>query len=206
MKFDVLIQRVPEHGVFTTGQVLAGERSPADLRRQLDRWGKSGKVQQLRRGVYILNSPYVKRPAHPFVAANILKKASYVSLQSALAHYGMIPEYAPVITSVTTGRPEELSTSIGRFQFRHVSSRLFGGFREVEIAPGLLALLATPYKALIDLLYLTPHSDNEDYLRELRVTKTAEFDERELVRVAEESRSSKVMRAVSLMAGVWEEF
>lgn len=206
MKFEMLIQRVPEHGIFTTGQVLARERSPADLRRQLDRWGKSGKVQQLRRGVYMLNSPYVKRPAHPFVAANALKRASYVSLQSALAHYGMIPEYVPVITSVTTGRPEELSTPLGRFQFRHVSRRLFYGFREVEIAPGLPALLATPYKALIDLLYLTPHSDNADYLRELRVTKPVAFDEQLLARAAEESQSSKVMRAVSLMAGAWEEF
>ena len=206
MKFDVLIQRVPEYGVFTTGQVLARERSPADVRRQLNRWGKTGKVQQLRRGVYMLNNPYVKRPVHPFVAANILKRASYVSLQSALAHYGMIPEYVPVITSVTTGRPEELSTPIGRFQFRHVSGQLFGGFREVEVAPGLLALLATPYKALVDLLYLTPHSDNQDFLHELRVTKPAGFDEQELVKAAEESKSNKVMRAVSLMPGVWEEF
>lgn len=206
MKFDVLMQRVPEHGIFTTGQILARERSPADLRRQLARWNKAGKVQQIRRGVYVLSAPYVKRPAHPFVAANILKRASYVSLHSALAHYGMIPEYVPVITSVTTGRPEELTTPIGRFQFRHVSRHLFGGFREVEIAPGMFALMASPYKALIDLLYLTPRSDDMDYLRELRATKPAGFDEREFVRAAEESKSSKVMRAVSLMAGAWEEF
>lgn len=206
MNHESLIQRVPENGVFTTGQILSGERSPADLRRQLDRWVKSGKVTQLRRGVYMLSSSYSRKSAHPFVTANVLKKASYVSLQSALAHYNMIPEYVPVTTSVTTGRPEELSTPIGRFQFRHVATRLFTGFTAVEIAPGQHALLATPYKALVDLLYLTPHSDNRDYLRELRVTAPEGLDQRKLFLAAEESGSRKVMRAVSRLVNVWEEF
>ena len=56
----------------------------------------------------MLGKPIGRVSAHPFVVANALKKASYVSLQSALSHYGMIPEYVPVTTSVTTRRPEEV--------------------------------------------------------------------------------------------------
>jgi predicted transcriptional regulator of viral defense system len=84
---------VPSCGVFRTGQILSGERSPGNIRRQLDRWMKSGRVLQLRRGVYVLAEPYAKTHVHPYTAANALRKASYVSLHSALAHYGMIPEY-----------------------------------------------------------------------------------------------------------------
>jgi hypothetical protein len=134
----------------------------------------------------------------------MLQKASYVSLQSALAHYGMIPEYVPVTTSVTTGRPEELETPVGRFQFRHVANRLFYGFAETEMAPGQFALLADPYKALVDLLYLTPHSDQAAFLRELRLTRPDGFDPGKLHTTAGRGGSAKVQHAVRRLLEAWK--
>jgi len=204
MKIGDLLAKVGPSGLFRTGQILAGESSPADVRSQLDRWVRSGRVLRLRRGVYALGKPYCQTMAHPFSVANALKKASYVSLQSALAHYGMIPEYVPVTTSVTTGRPEELETPGGRFQFRHVASRLFQGFAETEVSPGEFALLASPYKALVDLLYLTPGSDRSEYLVELRLTRPERFEAEELRTSARHSDSVKVRRAVEKIVGLWE--
>jgi predicted transcriptional regulator of viral defense system len=205
MKLDDLAAKVPPYGVFRTGQILSGEQSPANVRRQLNRWVKRGRVIQLRRGVYVLAEPYAKTTVHPFMAANALRNVSYVSLQSALAHYGMIPEYVPVTTSVTTGRPEELSTPIGRFQFRHVSTPLLYGFGEVEIARNQVVLLASPQKALVDLLYLTPHSDRSDYLRELRLERPEYFDLDALYVTVEHGRSAKVERAVRRLIELWED-
>jgi predicted transcriptional regulator of viral defense system len=206
MKFEVLLQRVPDDGLFTTGHILSGVGQPEDLRRQLARWVSAGKVLQLRRGVYMLSAPYARRAAHPFLVANTLHRASYVSLQSALSHYGMIPEYVPVTTSVTTGRPEEVSTSAGRYQFRHLAKSRFFGFREIELAPGQRALVATPCKALVDLLYLAHHSDNPGYLRELRIARPPDLDIEKLFRTAELTGSAKVLRAVRCLVTVWEEF
>jgi predicted transcriptional regulator of viral defense system len=203
MKLDELAGRVSSGGLFRTGQILSGQRKPANVRRQLDRWVKSGRVLQLRRGVYVLQKPFIASAVHPFTAANALKKASYVSLQSALSHHGMIPEYVPVTTSVTTGRPGELDTPIGRFQFRHVSPTLFFGFAEMESAPGQPALIATPQKALVDLLYLTPHSDHEDFLRELRVVRPDGFDLGALHTAVKRCGSAKVERAVRKLMLLW---
>lgn len=205
MKLDELAARVLPTGLFRTGQILSGQQSPANVRRQLDRWVKSGKVLKLRRGVYILKGPHAGTTVHPFSAANSLKKASYVSLQSALSHYGMIPEYVPVTTSVTTGRPEEFATPIGRFLFRHVSTQCFHGFTEVEVSPGQRALLASRQKALVDLLYLTPHSDEIEYLRELRLGKPDHFDVDDLEARVERSGSGKVKRAVKHLLELWKE-
>ena len=205
MRIAELAARVPSNGLFRTGQILAGERSPADLRRQLHRWTRSGRVLQLRRGVYLLGAPYAKASAHPFAVAGALKKASYVSLQSALAHHGMIPEFVPVTTSVTSGRPEEIETPYGRFQFRHVGTRLLFGFSEVEIAPGQQALLASAEKALADLLYLTPHSDREAYLRELRTEPAGSFDRENLHETVQRIGSRKVERAVRLLLERWDD-
>ncbi len=205
MNFAELLQLVGSEGVFKTGQILSGQPSPADIRRQLDRWAKSGRIAQLRRGVYMLNEPYSGKHPHPFAVANMMKKASYISLQSALAHYGMIPEYVPVATSVTTGRPEELDTPAGRFIYRHVHPRMFFGFSSEEIAPQQYALTASPQKALVDLLYLTPHSDSSAYLQELRCSRPDDFDDAALLHTAEQSGSAKVLRAVRRLMALWEE-
>ncbi len=204
MNFQGLLLRVAETPLFTTSYLLAGQTSPEGVRRQLDRWVKAGKVLMLRRGVYAVAAPYHQARPHPFVVANALRRGSYVSLQSALAFYGMIPEHTPVTTSVTTGRPEQLNNAVGRFIFRHVKGALFRGFIEREVAPGQRALIATPEKALVDLLHLTPGSDTPAYLEELRATPVPQLDIARLREMAERSASRKVQRAVERLCGLWQ--
>lgn len=205
MKFDSLLLRVPPTGLFRSGEILAGEPNPKTVRRQLDRWVKSGKILQLRREVYLVKKPYCASPPHPFMAANFLRRASYVSLQSALSYYGMTPEHVPVVTSVTGGRPEEVNTPLGRFFFRHVQSRIFFGFIESEIAPGQTVRIATPEKALADLLYLTPACDERAFLEELRVERPEPFRPEAFMTVVENMQSKKVERAITLLFDHWEE-
>jgi predicted transcriptional regulator of viral defense system len=205
MKFESLLARLPPTGLFRSGEILAGERDPKTVRRQLDRWVKSGKIVQLRREVYLLQKPYCAIPPHSFMAANFLRRASYVSLQSALSYYGMIPEHVPVVTSITGGRPEEVDTPIGRFLFRHVQSRLFFGFVEKEIAPGQTVLIATPEKALADLLYLTPGCDERAYVAELRVERPEPFHPDAFMDVVKRMQSPKVERAITILFDYWEE-
>jgi predicted transcriptional regulator of viral defense system len=92
MKFEELLAIVGDEPVFEPGLLLAGEESPADIRRQLVRWKNAGRVYQLRRGLYSLAPPYQKGWVQPFLIANRLIRGSYVSLQSVLGHYGLIPE------------------------------------------------------------------------------------------------------------------
>jgi len=84
--------------------------------------------------------------------------------------------------------------------------RLFHGFREIEIAAGQPVLMASPAKALIDLLYLTPGSDDDALLRELRVSPHASFADRAILLTAVEASSSrKVLRAVKHLLTIWQE-
>jgi predicted transcriptional regulator of viral defense system len=195
MKWAEFLHRLGNAPVFTTAFLLAGTYSPDAVRRQLDRWVRSGRIVMLRRGVYTVREPYARQQLHPFVAANALQKASYVSLQSALNYHGMIPEHVPVVTSVTTRRPETIDTPFGRFSFRHLGAKLFVGFGEVEVAPGQKALVARPEKALIDLLYLSPGSDDSNYLEELRLEWDSGFDVQAFLAAAKRSGSRKVQRA-----------
>jgi len=128
MEFNDLLDLVGEEPVFNSALLMAGDVNPRLMRQQLSRWVKSGKVYQLRRGLYALAPPYQKSKPHPFLVANYLQRGSYVSLQSALAHYSLIPEVTYVTTSVSGGRPEKIETPLGVFEFHHVKRELLFGY------------------------------------------------------------------------------
>ena len=169
MKFSQLVEVVQDEPVFDTGLLLAGQVEPKNIRKQLTRWTNSGRLFQLRRGLYSLAPPYRKVKAHPFVIANRLVGGSYVSLQSALAHYGLIPEFVPTVVSVCSGRPRQWTTPLGSFLFRHVDRRHLRGYQSLDLGGGQRALVAIPEKALLDLIYLTPGGDSVEYIRSLRL-------------------------------------
>jgi hypothetical protein len=131
--------------------------------------------------------------------ANRLQRGSYVSLQSALALYGIIPEQVPVVTSVGPGRPETVHNRLGAFQFNHLSGRFLFGYSRMELAAGQFAFVASPEKALLDLIYLTPASDSRDYLSELRLQNPAALDVATLEKLARRSGKAKLLRAVRLL-------
>ena len=167
MEFRHLVEAVEDEPLFETGLLLAGAVDPADVRRQLVRWTRAGRILQLRRGLYALAPPFRKNVPHPFLVANRLRPGSYVSLQSALAHHGMIPEGVPLTTSVTGGRPAALRTPLGHFDFRHIRAHWLRGYEPIDLGGGQVALVATAEKALLDLVHLWPGGDSSSYLRSL---------------------------------------
>jgi len=200
MEFSRLLSIVGNEPVFETGLLLAGDVDPANVRRQLSRWRNAGRIYQLRRGVYALAPPYQKVKPHPFVIANALMHNSYVSLQAALAHYGMIPEYTPVVTSVTTGRPGRWQTPLGAYEFRHVKMAWFHSYGRCDVGGGQHAFIADAGKALLDLVYLQPGGDDPAYLETLRLEGLDRLDLEHLARLAEESGSPKLQRAARAIA------
>ena len=204
MKFASLLATVGDEPVFETGFLLAGDVNPADLRRQLSRWTTSGRLVQLRRGLYALAPPYRKAEPHPFLVANRLVRGSYVSLQSALTHHGLIPEHVPVITSVTTGRPQHRENPFGSFEYHHCSPDRLTGYRVEKLGGGQEALVATPAKALVDLIHLVPGADSRAYLRELRLTNLEKLDPAELLQSTVDDRP-KLRRAFRRLAALTEE-
>ncbi|MCJ7622141.1 MAG: hypothetical protein MUO76_01465 [Anaerolineaceae bacterium] len=195
MEFDTMLEIVGDEPVFQTGLLLAGDVDPVHVRRQLGRWVQAGKVYQLRRGVYALAPPYQHTKPHPFLVANQLVRPSYVSLQSALAYYGLIPEYVPVTTSVTSDRPQELATPLGKFQFQRVKVERFFAFNLEDLGDDQSGYLASPEKALIDLTYLRPGGDELSYLRNLRLQNMEMIDPNRLVEIAQRFESRKIKRA-----------
>jgi predicted transcriptional regulator of viral defense system len=194
MKFEKLLELVGNQPLFETSLLLAGDVDPKDIRRQLSRWVRSGRIHQLRRGLYTLAPPYQNVVPHPFLIANALMPGSYVSTQSAMAFYDLIPEYTPQTLSVTTLHTSHWARG---FLFQHVASHLFFGYQLVDLSANQHAFVAMPEKALLDLTHLTPYSDSPDYLHELRLQNLDRLDLSRLHEFAEQSGKPKWRRVAA---------
>lgn len=80
---------------------------------------------------------------------------SYISLQSALYHHGMISQIPQVIYSVTLGKTKRLTNPLGTFSYHHLSPAMFHGFETISPQGGQMA---SPEKALLDLFYLSANN------------------------------------------------
>lgn len=205
MDFQELLRIVGDEPVFETGLLLAGDVDPGHIRRQLSRWTSTGRIDQLRRGLYMLAPPYQVVKPHPFLIANRLVASSYVSLQSALAHYDLIPEYVPTVLSSTSARPNEWQTPVGKFVYRHIRPDFLRGFQTIELTGEQAALVARPEKAILDLVYLTPGADKEEYLRGLRLQNLEQINPPGLKGIAEIFDRPKIWRAVDIILALRRE-
>lgn len=205
MKFDELQSLVADEPVFSSALLLSGLTNAHAVRLQLSRWVKAGRLIQFRRGLYALAPPWRKIEPHPFLIANRLRSGSYVTLQSALAWHGVIPEQVPIVTSVGPARPETVSTPLCVFQFQHLAEALRFGFSRVEVAPRQFAFVAAPEKALLDLVYLTPGGDSEEFLRELRLQNPTAFQRATLEGLARRSGKPKLVRAATMITALLDE-
>lgn len=117
---------------------------------------KSGELISLRRGLYI-PGPEVDLPIpDPFLIANHLRGPSYVSLETALSYWGMIPERVVEVSSVTLKTSTIYQTPIGRFSYLHGTSPYYSfGIERAERAPQQMALIASREKALCDTIVYT---------------------------------------------------
>ncbi|MEQ9434245.1 MAG: hypothetical protein RJQ02_00340 [Hyphomonas sp.] len=101
-----LIQALKDAGRLITDRQLARAVGGGDARRYglVNRALKDGSLTRIRRGLYTLGEPFQKNTPHPFVVAQALMPESYVSFETALSHYGWIPEAVYTTSSVRPGR------------------------------------------------------------------------------------------------------
>lgn len=196
MVFQKVLPELANLPLFASEQLYAGADSPQHVQRQLADWVRAGRVVKLRRGLYTLAPPYQAERPHSYVIANHLVRGSYVSLHIVLSHYDLIPEHVAVVTSVTTGRPGKWQNPYGHFSYQHIQPALFFGFEYRQVNQTQWAYMATPEKALLDLIYLTPNADDGRYLRALRLQNLDMLDVERLSAYVERANKPKLKRAL----------
>ena len=110
-----------------------------------------GDLIRVCRGWYVRGERLRKRPVSGRYLANMIYSPSFISLEFALAHHGLIPERAHTVTSVASRPSRTIDTPLGRFSYRHVSDEFFvGGMDRCAPESGPPFFVATPERALSD--------------------------------------------------------
>jgi hypothetical protein len=117
---------------------------------------REGVLAPVRKGLYIAGPAITTARPEPFLLANHILGPSYVSLDSALSYYGLIPERVFETTSMTTKTSRKFSTPVGTFSYTHLPLPYYSfGIRRVQLAEDQYALVASQEKALADKLLNT---------------------------------------------------
>jgi predicted transcriptional regulator of viral defense system len=153
MKQQYIEEMLEKQGVtvFTSQELRrAAGLSAASAKHLLIRYVKKGIVLKLKenRGLYC----FKRKPPHPWLVANRLFRPSYISLETALTHYGAIPESVYGVTSVTPLATKTFHALNTAFSFQKIKKAAYAGYRPIDIE-GTTVLVAEPEKALADYLY-----------------------------------------------------
>ena len=126
---------------------------------------KERKLFQLTKGLYETDEH-----AHPFSLAQSICNPSYISFESALSYYGLIPERVNVITSASLGKRKDkiYHNDFGTFSYTDIPVRAYPyGGRLVELSKNEYFQIATKEKALCDKLYKLPPINNYQELKSI---------------------------------------
>lgn len=120
----------------------------AQASKMLDRLTEAGRFTRLMRGKWATTSQL-----DPLILPEYLTAPfpSYISLQTALFYYGMISQIPQIIYAVSLARTKRYVTKFGTFSIHHIQPDFFFEYETVKNIK-----MASPEKAFIDTLYLTP--------------------------------------------------
>ncbi len=178
---------------FNVNQVYAWQ--PDFEKNNLTRWAKQNLIVKLRNSWYTFPD-YLKTPNIQHFVSNKIYTPSYVSLHSALAFYGIIPEAIVQTTAVSSLKKANFENAFGSFLYQQILPELMFGNEQKTFLNKHSLFFATPEKAILDLLYLYPQYNSEQEIIELRFDEVFMQEELNVDRLNEftENFQSKTLR------------
>lgn len=159
------------------------------------------KLIRLKKGMYVVSPGISGKLLSVELIANHLYGPSYVSMESALRYYGLIPENVFSVSSVTINRSKIFKNSLALFRYVSVNEDYYSiGVNYKTYDDKFTFLIASPEKALCDMIISTSYLNFqsmravETYLEEdlrLDMSSFLAMDKNIIERCAEVGKKSK---------------
>lgn len=162
------------HKIFSVNDIR--KSFPAFDFNRLPEWQKKGYIKKIVNRWYIFSEVDINEPLL-YRISNIIYRPSYISLESALAFYHLIPEGVYTQKAISTRKTKEVNTVTGKFTYNNIKPQLFFGY-SIKHAAGFPILIAEPEKAILDYLFFNSAIKNKEDILSLRINL---FQFRELV-------------------------
>lgn len=132
---------------------LADYKRPND---KINTLKTEGVLEALKKGLYIAGPATGQIRPEPFLVASHILGPSYISVETALSYYGLIPERVYEIASMTTKASRKFDTPLGRFTYTHLPLPYYAfGLNSVQLSPDQVTVIASREKALCDKITTT---------------------------------------------------
>lgn len=190
IKFKKLVKELPYFETKELRLILGSKFTPTMLV-NLKNWVNKGYLIMFRKGLYAISD--IKETTDAMIFATKLYPPSYISMETALSFYGIIPEAVFTTTSVSTRKTKKFKTPVGNFSYQKVKKEAFGGF-ETKSKNGISYNLALPEKALVDFFYLNRNIFNgsHEQFQSYRFNEDFKFSKKELLYFATVFKNKKV--------------
>lgn len=183
--------------------LLSSYTNPDDF---ISRMVKAGELIRLKNGFFLIAEKIVENTIPYEQIANLLYGPSYISFEWALSYYKMIPEGVYVVTSASVAKSKSFNTQIGTFDYIYLSHCRYAiGIDQKENISGRF-LIATPEKALADLIHLKSKKlEGRDLLVDLIEARRMDEDllknlnKNHLIEIAENYRSKAVKNLINVL-------
>lgn len=156
MNYFTFISKLKKNSVylFSLSDIknLFPHEKPKTLKNNLINWISKGRFIKLKRDLYEFIEPGIDSKVPDLYVANRLYEPSYVSLETALSIYSVIPEVAAGVTSLTTRPTRTFKNKYGVFLYRTCQKKSFTGYK-LMLYEGAKVYIADIEKALVDFLY-----------------------------------------------------
>ncbi len=126
-------------------------------RRRLVEWQRKGYINKIRNGYYLFAEQEISENLL-MLASNRIYKPSYLSFESALSYYNLIPEAVDLFTGVTTRKTQFFETPIGNFKYSRIKRELFFGYKILQIST-FNSKIAEVEKTILDFFYIKKIED-----------------------------------------------
>jgi predicted transcriptional regulator of viral defense system len=127
------------------------ELSEQVVRNALRRYEAQGLVERVSIKIYI---NHLNQHFSPRDLTNVLRRRSYISLESVLVSGGVISQSPTSLLCVTLDYPQSFKANSISIVYRKISPALYWGYEEKSTRYNKY-LIADPEKALLDWIYLT---------------------------------------------------
>lgn len=165
--YELFRKKMADYIIFSTDDII--KIFPNFDKKALVRWQLKKYITKIRNNHYCFNTKEYNEEML-FYIANKIYRPSYISLESALSFYGIIPEGVYTITSITTTKTNIFGTPVGIFSYKSVKESLFVGYKLIEYN-GRAYKMAELEKSILDYIYLNKKITTSIDFSELRWNK-----------------------------------
>lgn len=167
MQYIKLKEELKKYTVFSLKDIK--KIDPKFGRARLNEWQNQCYIKKVIKNFYVFTD-IVPDEHYLFEIANRIYPPSYISLETALSYYNLIPESVYTVTSVSTRRTYTFDAEIGQFIYRKIKPAIFFGYKLLEYSDKIIKI-ASIEKTILDFLYLNSDINSVSAIESIRFNK-----------------------------------